>query len=195
MSNNTGICHGDIFIQQTGGGNYDGKSYVVFGLFEFRENNESGKGFRYSRGGEDYCFFWAHPKEENKFKNISEDVLFSFKHGSDRFEVDSYLIKGGETPEELIKLSNFRFVSKKQVDAAQIIEGIKTLDDVIANWDHIKAHGANYLIATLCLESIGATIPPVKNGEIGIHSMQVVWWFYKYIEHIEDELIRIQNEQ
>lgn len=179
---------GDIFVEETGWIWKDSKNYTLFKLFEYRENNEHGKGFQYSKGGESYSHFWAYPKEDRKFKNIPNDIMFSFRHGSDSFCVDKDVVDSCETIEDLIRASDFKFVSQDEIDAAKLSESIKSIGDVKQNWEHIKKHGANYLIAEICLKEIGATIPPVINGEIGIHATMLLNGFYRYFDHIEEKL-------
>ncbi len=115
--NNTG----DIFIQWAGTRLANGKSYTKFRLFEYRENEKHGKGFQYYTSGKSYGYTWAYPQNEYKFQNIPDDIDFSFKHGSHSFYVEDALLTGNETFEEVIRLSDFNFITRVGVSTEEII--------------------------------------------------------------------------
>ena len=175
----------NIYIQETGYLHYDGKSFKTFKLFEYRENEEDGKGFQYSRGGKSYYHFWAYPKEENKLNDIPVDILFSFKHGSCSFKIDEILIEDCNSIEDIIRSSDFKFISKEEINIAKITESITTIENVKQNWEHIKKYGANPKIAEICLKEAGFKIPEVRNGEIGIHTIMLLGAYNGNLEHIE----------
>lgn len=188
MSGEKQFQTGDIFFSETGWKGDDGGGSTHFKLFEYRADGEPGQGFQYSRGGKMYPHFWAWPKEENRFINIPEDVLFSFKHGTSSFYVDDKIVPECETIHELISASDFKFVSQCSADLAAIIEGIDTIEKVKENWLLIKTRGTSILIAQICLAEVGIRVPQVYNGEIGVHSLTLLQAFVDNLPHIEEAL-------
>jgi len=184
---------GDLFIDCSGGGVSNGKSYNRYCIFEFREGNEDGLGFAYNTDGTSYSYYWAHPSEDCRLVNVPTEILFSFKHGSHSFNVDSNLAQDALTPMELIKSSDFHFVEEDEVEIANFIRDQKTIDDVVKNWDKLIEYGVSYKIAQLCFDYIGVEFSPVVNGEIGIHAMFVMETFSSRttkIKELIDEKIR-----
>lgn len=177
--------HGDIFIHNSGGIVGQGKSFTIFSIFEYRENQEYGLGFHYTPAGNDASYFWAHPEESSHFENVPEDILFSFKHGTHSFHVDKEIIPECNDLEALIRASDFNFVKQGDIEIAKITENIKNIDDVRRNWGHINKYGVSYRAAEICFVELGIAIPPVYNGEIGIHCMMIMDHFKRHQAKIE----------
>lgn len=177
---------GDIFCDATGSyGDGKGNWYTLVDIFEYDEEADCGEGFRYSGSGEKYGYYWACPKKEKLVTNIPDDILYSFKHGSYDFKILESEFKRLNNWIEIIKKSDFKYISKGDVQISSIMEGIENIGDVRDNWDMIKKYGVSPKVAMICLEAIGGKIPPIHNGEIGIHALDMMMYFHKYFDHIE----------
>ena len=188
MQNSTAIRHGDIFIEASGSSHMDGQDHTLYSMFEFDAMLDKGAGRIYSPSGEATHYYWAHPKIENRFDNVPSDILFSFQHGIWNFKAPSS-ISLNDGMENLIRNSDFQFLTKEYVEFSKQLSGIKTLDEIRTNWPMIKKHKrATAQIATVCLEAIGLEIPPPRNGEIGIHQAILFSYFTELFVQIEKDL-------
>ena len=180
---------GDIFCDDSGYyGDGKGNSYRLCHLFEYDEFSDKGEGFRYSGAGKKYGYYWAHPEKEKLIKNIAPDILYSFKHGSHDFKIlESEYLKLNDHI-EIIRKSDFKYISEGDMHISSIIEGIENFDDIKDHWELLKKYGVTPKIAEICIEKAGGKIPPVHNGEIGIHNMNTMTFFYKYFSHIESRI-------
>jgi len=129
---------GDIFVVENGGKLSDGKSYTHFDIFEYLEGEEKGKGFRYSTAGNRYGYKWAYPSNQTHFIGIPDNIMNSFKHGSCSFFVEKSKLEKCRTILDLVTASDFKIVIQEQIQVAEIIENINSIEDVKNNWDTIK---------------------------------------------------------
>lgn len=178
---------GDLFVSYRGGGcSSDGAPYNTYSIFEYREGNENGLGFAYNIDGDSYSYYWARPSDGCKLLDISDEIMFSFKHGSSDFNVDRDLVKDDSTADELLKMSNFKMVSEESVEKAKFVSSKKTIEDIAENWDKIMEYGYTYNIAKTCMDYVGANFGGVVNGEIGIYAMTVMGVFEEGKDVIKD---------
>lgn len=183
---------GDIFLDSDGWESEDGIQRTRFCLFEFHEGEEYGKGFIYSEGGMPTYYFWAKPEESMLVENIPDDILFSFQHGSNRFTAPDSLKTND--PIELIRNSDFKYVTQEEVGKARMMEGIMRIEEVRDNWSFILSMYPRITIKimVLCLEGINVKIPPMVNGELGIQMMEIMMLFRKNFAVI-DTMMRIED--
>ena len=179
---------GDIFVSATGSKNESGQSFTGFSMFEYREDGDNGEGFRYSPSGISYGYFWAYPSKDSLFKDIPEEIFYSFKHGSHNFYVEDRRLKECKTIADIVSFSDIKIVTIDDVNIASVIEDIKDIEGIKINWGTISKHGITPLIAKLCLIELGAKIPPVINGEIGLHSYMLIEAFHANKEMIKEKL-------
>ena len=184
---NEEIKHGDIFIEATGFHSTSGGNQTTYSMFEYDATLESGAGRIYNPNGEPTHYWWARPVLENRFDNVPDDILFSFQHGERTFSAP--------TPEDnidfetLIRSSNFTFISPEDVEVIKTLATITTMEDVRKHWALIRRTGkVSVGVASICIEAMGVEISPPRNGEIGIHSMQILCAFSENMLYIEKEL-------
>jgi len=108
---------GDIFIDGTGFTWINGKKYFDFDIFEYRECENEGKGFRYNRDGSETYYYWARPEESMLFKNVPKDIMFSFKHGSSEFQIKREKLEKCKSISEIVRKSNFQFRTPEEIRA------------------------------------------------------------------------------
>lgn len=187
---------GDIFLDSTGLEFSDGKEFTRYSMFEYREGEEYGKGFVYSVGGISTYYFWAKPEQCILLETIPEDILFSFRHGSNQFKIAIEEKFKAQDAIDLIRRSDFQYVTQAQVDVAQKMEAITTLDDVIENWEFIKREGPPpFSVMILCLEAVSQKVPQCINGELGIQMMQIFGQYRKYFILIDGYMKIIREEK
>ena len=185
---NEEIKHGDIFISASGFQSSGREQRTTYSMFEYDALLDKGDGRIYNPVGEPMSYKWAYPKVENRFDNVPEDILFSFQHGTWRFSAPES-VSPDDGLENLIRNSDFKFVTKEYVDLSKEMVSVETVEDVRNLWPMLKKHNlANVGIASICLEAMGLEILPPRNGEIGIHSMMILATFTDNVEAIEKQL-------
>lgn len=175
----------DIFIYCRG---YDKPKYKSFSMFEYRKNEEYGKGFRYLTSGKEIYYKWARPEESQLFEKVPKDIMFSFRHGTSDFRIEVDKFNKDMTVLEIVRASDFKYVKQEEVDAAVIIGNIKNLSDIKKHWQLMDKYGFSPFVIEECLKAIGIKIPPVINGEIGIHTMMLHRSFSAAFKKIESKL-------
>lgn len=176
-----------IYYSETGGMGVDGVWWTSFKLFDFEEGEKEGKGFQYSRSGERYGHWWCHTSPDREVTDIlTKEQLYSFYHGSCEFSVPKHLVSDNFS--ELIKNADFRIVDPEDVAIAEKVDSIKTISDIVDNWDYLSDNYFNYAQITACFKDLNYSIGPAKNGEIGIQAMGVIETFRVNVDLIKDML-------
>ena len=178
---------GDIFIERTGGSYCCGVEYINFNLFEYDEAENNGAGVRYSSNGDRYIYHWAYPKKDCLFKRIPKDILYSFHHGFNSFNIEKSKFEESKNIEDIIRNSDYVPVLKKDVEIAKIASSVKTFEDVCRNWEKLQS-GMYLNVMTICLNHIGIKEPHVRNGEIGIAAIETIHLFLDYYLAINNEV-------
>jgi hypothetical protein len=177
-----------IYYCATGSKCSDGKSYTDFKLFDFEDGEEKGKGFQYSVSGERYGHWWCHTESSEEIGKVSEEIVFSFRHGSSSFYVLDEDVKERKTFIDLIEKSDFKFVTKQEIEDSRKRDTIKTIEDIKENWDFLDNVGFGLNQAKICLENVGFKIPAPVNGEIGILAYQIMSTFSANKDKIKELL-------
>lgn len=183
----------EIYFCNTGCMCSDGKTYTHFKIFDFENGEKRGMGFQYSLSGERYGHSWCHTESSEKISDISEKVLFSFYHGSSDFYVHDKDVKKCNSFKELISNSDFKFVSKEDIENSIKRDSIKTIDQIIEHWDFLESVGFGLSQAKICLTEVGAEIPMPSNGEIGILVYQIMSIFAENKEIIRKVISKQQS--
>ena len=136
----------------------------------FVSPTNDGGGYYYNLEGKKRKFWWCNPEWSEVYdsKDLPKDLLYSFHHGVNNFEVpedkaDSW------TPEDLI----YTKVEREQCTAfckvKKALPNVKSLDDFWKLYPDIKKSGfISGEIINKLFELVGIERTPVCNGEIGI---------------------------
>lgn len=166
--------HGDIFISAGMIGFSGDETTRTYRMFEFREGEETGKGFFYTPSGKSTYYFWARPSESVLFENVPDDILYSFQHGSNEFTLNDKQGAPNLATEDYIRMSDFKFVTPEDIEKAKRVEAIETFDQVIFEWEFIKAGNHSVRIMILCLQALCVKIPECQNGELGLQMLNIM---------------------
>ena len=182
------LKNGQIFVDKRGSSSCGKIVKIRYSIFEYDEKLGIGTGLYYNVSGSKGSYSWACPEENKLFKNIPKDILYSFKHGSRSFLIDEKDIKDCDNYEQLIRKSNFKFVTKKTVENAKFIESINTISKIKQNWAKIKSIGFSGNIMNICLRDLNIPIPGIVNGELGLQHMDIIERFNNNFRSIDRHL-------
>jgi hypothetical protein len=191
---------GDVLmdIGSAGGGSGPNGSYKTIDLWQLPSSHD-GSGFTYDSTGKRGRYWWTHLRSSVKIdeSNTPDGFLYSFFHGMETFEVygdsDGWFVPMKGTVQEIIAKSNWEKYQVKQEMVDKSIADreyvsklvLNTQDDFVREFKRIwEIENPSVELLTKILTVFGVKIPPVSNGEIGLHYLGMLDCYHNILRSI-----------
>jgi len=191
---------GDVLmdIGSTGGGSGPDGSYKTIKLWQLPSSHD-GSGFDYDSTGKRGRYWWTYLRSSVKIdeSNTPEGFMYSFFHGMNSFEVygdnGGWFEKMNGSAQEIIAKSNWEKYRVKQEMLDRSIADreyvsklvLNTQDDFVREFKRIwEIKNPSVELLTKILTVFGVKIPPVYNGEIGLHYLGMLDCYHDILRAI-----------